>query len=375
MANQVDQAKKRDDKKTSNKNGSTALPTAIAESQSSDTGSPMEPVPASLPVTAPVTASAAPATASTAPDPTPAAPATAPVAPTAPVESVSPAPPTAHVAAATPVNPEPVPPPMPTLDDLPAEVQDILKQFKNQIGSAPEPFQRLIMTYLAPSEPKPEATPAPTVEVTQSQQVPAQQVQVQVQQVSAQVGAHGQVPTESTRVFAPPTQPVQPRPAQPAAQTAVAASYTQGLPAQSSAEPSPILRVFPKADVPDGFQAMPSILLYSWSANGFRPLRSLIVDVMQWGSKMVFVAMSNAPIKALSADGTVEDLPPKTPFAIPVDTDISNLVRPIVEDPAGAYETLIVPRSEDRGSDGIPMLRFRAFLGVRLLKSTVWPPK
>lgn len=90
---------------------------------------------------------------------------------------------------------------------------------------------------------------------------------------------------------------------------------------------------------------------------------------------MVFVALSNVLVKALSADGTVESLPPKTPFAIPVDTDISNLVRPIVEDPTGAYETLIVVRSEDRGSDGVPMLRFRAFLGIRLLKSTVWPPK
>jgi hypothetical protein len=260
-------------------------------------------------------------------------------------------------------NPEPVPPPMPTLEDLPPEVQDVLRQFKDQIGTAPEPFQRLIMTYLAPSR-APAATAAPAA----PGQVQAPQPQVRAVQGQA---VHAQAPQPQTpQAHAATAQ------AQAATSVPTDGGYGQ-VPAayQAGSEPSPVLRVFPKADVPEGFQPMPSVLLYSWAANGFRPLRCLVVDVAQWGAKMIFIAICKTPIKALSAEGTIEDLPPKTPFAIPVDTDISNLVRPIVEDPTGAYETLIVPRSEDRGADGQSMLRFRPFLGVRIVKSTVWPPK
>jgi len=251
------------------------------------------------------------------------------------------------------------------MSDLPDDIQTVLAQFRDQVGQAPPAYQQMIASYLFPSDPsrlvqEAKAQVQVAAQAPQAPQVP----QVKPAPASAQpVSAPTTVPTATASPSMAPTR------------SAGDAGYGQA-PGLADAQPeSPIIRTFPRLEALEGFQQIPSVLLYSFSANGYRPLRGLVVDVVQWGGKMVLIMLCKEVVLALTAEGTIENVPTKTPFAVPVDTDISNIVRPIVEDPTGAYEVIIPPTSIQRGSDGQPILRFRPLLGVRIVKATVWPPK
>lgn len=231
-------------------------------------------------------------------------------------------------AAPVPVPETPAPAPQPVLpgiEVLPDEVQGMLKSFKSQLSEAPPVLQAIISNFLFGSVPaapmKTEETPKSAVDPMASTE-PAPQAQTQAQETE-----------------------------------------------------SPVVRRFAEQRIPEGFQNLPSMMIYSSFANGFAPMRALAVDVLQWGSKPVIIARCSNPVKVLSAEGEIVEIPPKMVFAIPAESDLISFVRPLTEDPTNAYEIFFAPTCIEKDDSGSSIVRYKVALGTRVPKAAVWPPK
>lgn len=226
-------------------------------------------------------------------------------------------------------------PPTPglTIEVLPPEIQAVLKGFKSQLSSAPVEIRDLVATYLfdRPAAVAPPATTA-TTETDPGTQVTPETV----------------------------TEPVAPSVSEPNAQTS------------GSDLATPVVRKFQNRDVPAGFQRLPPLLMYSAQANKYAPMQALAIDVLQWGSRPVIVVLCKEPVFVLGASGEIVLAPPKTPFAIPAESDLGNFVRPLIEDPAGAYEIFFSPSSIVRDDSGLQIVRYDPIgIGARVPKATV----
>jgi len=228
---------------------------------------------------------------------------------------------------ATPVSPAV------SIESLPEDIQGVLRGFKSQLSAAPPELQQLVASFLFDRGAQPTQTaPAPDASVSAS---------------------------------APITEAV---PAVPDAtsQAATTTSQEQDVPLLS-----PIVRRFPKRNVPTGFQRLPPLLMYSAAANQYAPVQALAIDVLQWGSRPVIVVSCQDPMYVLNAAGEIVQVPPKTPFAIPAESDLGNFVRPLAEDPGGAYEIFFSPSSIARDDTGLQIVRYEIGIGARVPKAAV----
>lgn len=202
-----------------------------------------------------------------------------------------------------------------SIEALPEEIQGVLKGFKSQLSAAPPEVQQLVASFLfnqaAPTAPAATFAPAATPEATVA--------------------------------------PVMPVPVAEAGPSV----------------PSPVAHKFPKRDVPSEFQRLPPLLMYSAAANQYAPVRALAIDVLQWGSRPVIVVLCRDPMFVLNAAGEIVQVPPKTPFAIPAESDLGNFVRPLAEDPGGAYEIYFSPSSIARDDTGLQIVRYEIGIGAR----------
>lgn len=213
--------------------------------------------------------------------------------------------------------------PSPGIEVLPAEVQQVLQAFKSQLSDAPEELQSIVQNYLFGSVKK-EAVKSSVPNAVQ--------------------------PTENKNEISEPTE-------------------------SNIVNEFPVVKKFADHSLPDGFRALPPVMIYTAAANDYAPVRALAVDVLQWGSKPVIIARSGDPIKVLTAEGTVVQIPPKMVFAIPAESDLVNLIRPLAEDPEGAYEIFFSPLCIEKDDIGASIVRYKIAIGVRVPKSAVWPPK
>jgi len=223
--------------------------------------------------------------------------------------------------------------PVLSIESLPEDIQGVLKGFKSQLSAAPPELQQLVASFLFGQ-------------------------------------AAGQAPAPDTQAAAAPVTPAPP-PA-PTATPATPAAATEAAAPQMGAEiPSPIAHKFPKRDVPPEFQRLPPLLMYSAAANQYAPVRALAIDVLQWGSRPVIVVLCRDPMFVLNAAGEIVQVPPKTPFAIPAESDLGNFVRPLAEDPGGAYEIFFSPSSIARDDTGLQIVRYEIGIGARVPKAAV----
>lgn len=132
---------------------------------------------------------------------------------------------------------------------------------------------------------------------------------------------------------------------------------------------------FEDVNIPDGFQNLPPIMIYSASANNFVPIRALAVDVLQWGSRPVIIARSSSSVKVMSSEGKIVQIPPKMVFAILAESDLVGFVRHLNEDPEGSYEIFFAPSCIQKDDSGNSIVRYKVAIGTRVPKSAVWPSK
>lgn len=213
-----------------------------------------------------------------------------------------------------------------SIEALPEEIQGVLKGFKSQLSAAPPEIQQLVASFLfdQAASTVPVATPAPAAATPEATVAPV-------------------MPTS--------------------APTPVAEA--------GPSVPSPVAHKFPKRDVPPEFQRLPPLLMYSAAANQYAPVRALAIDVLQWGSRPVIVVLCRDPMFVLNAAGEIVQVPPKTPFAIPAESDLGNFVRPLAEDPGGAYEIYFSPSSIARDDTGLQIVRYEIGIGARVPKAAV----
>lgn len=136
-----------------------------------------------------------------------------------------------------------------------------------------------------------------------------------------------------------------------------------------------ITATFEDLPLPEGFQHLPPIMIYSAQANDFAPMRALAIDVLQWGSKPVIIARSSSSVKVMSSEGKVVQIPPKMVFAILAESDLVGFVRHLNEDPEGSYEIFFSPSCIQKDDVGNSIVRYKVAIGTRVPKSAVWPPK
>jgi hypothetical protein len=135
---------------------------------------------------------------------------------------------------------------------------------------------------------------------------------------------------------------------------------------------SHLRRKFPDAEVPYGFKDIPSIHIYSSEVNNYEPLQFVALDLLQFGSRPAVIAKSKRKVKTLAANGTIVEIPAKTPFGIIAEGDMVAIIKPIVEDPTGAIEYFVAPTCI-QNIEGIDVVRFRVLVGERFERAKLWP--
>jgi hypothetical protein len=215
---------------------------------------------------------------------------------------------------------------------IPEEAKQQLAFLKDQIASAPAPIQKALAGYIFGSDPK--------------------------------VSLHSSAPTTPS----PNAFPVDQEKAKELTQQI--AEQNKDLPKTNPG--SHLRRKFPDVEIPYGFKDMPTIHLYSSEVNDYAPLQFVALDLLQFGARTVIVAKSKRKVNALTSMGAIVEIPAKAPFGIVAEGDMVLIVKPTVEDPAGAFEYFVTPTCIEN-VEGFDVTRFRVMVGERFERAKLWP--
>lgn len=168
---------------------------------------------------------------------------------------------------------------------------------------------------------------------------------------------------------AAPATPPQPEPTPaPAPEPAATAPAPTNAPTQPQS--SAWFQVLPPMPPDEGnWESIPTTLLYSSEANGYRIVSGLVVAEVEWGGGIIaFMLLPRDPLRVRLNDGSFYDVPPHQAFvAIPAVAELAAVMAKFREDPEHALGVRFKPCAIKLLEDGRPTIHFE----VQVMKTPI----
>jgi len=136
------------------------------------------------------------------------------------------------------------------------------------------------------------------------------------------------------------------------------------VPVAAPAPPIPLswfdLLPFANASAPDGFEQLPPSLVYSAEANDWQPVEGMAADVREWGGGVEMIVLRpKAAMRVRLYDGSIVEVPAKTPVAVPAVNELMGLLSAMQEHPKEGFACWFVPTARRRLENGRELVHYR----------------